>query len=216
VIPSWCVRTTGEPEDGVVVYEPDAGAPLIGGTTIDELRAIEVCYAASHGKLLAMVREALPGDPVRAPRLDLYRASYPGTVKAQAADGTLEIACDDPRVSDERSGLRGIPARVDWPGTKITVPEGTRCRVEFEGADPRYAYARSIDQDTTGATKAIALKDDAVDSGTVTGLANLVTGVVTFTRTPPGGAPDAPSPTLAITGKITGPCHAYAKGKPAP
>lgn len=217
VVPDFVTRVTGEPEDGVVVYEPDAGAPLVGGTTIDGIRAEEVCYSASPGRLVALVREALPGDPRRLPHdpirqsyLDLYRASWPGTVRGQADDGTLAIEADDPRIGD---GLRGIPARVDWPGTKITVPAGTRCRVEFEGASPKGAYARSNDQDPL-ATKAIALKDDNVAGGSFSALGVAPGAPIQFIYTPPGGVPGAAAPTVTIAGKITGPCHAYAKGKP--
>lgn len=207
---------TGDPVDGMVLWSTD-GAPFYPGTTIDGARAVEVCYRydadaeeRSEGYFMCEVRTQVPGDPVYSPDLTLYRASYAGTVRAQNADGTLAIACDDERIGDS---LQDIPARTGWPGCKMTIPEETRVRVKFESADPRGAYAEGINQDEA-ATKFLALVDDTVLSGSFTAVGVAPGDPIQFVYTQQGSVPGSPSPTVSIAGKITGPGHKYVKGVP--
>ena len=211
-----CYFERGDPADGMVLYAVDA-TPVFAGKSVNGVRPVEVCYHydamiadRSKGALRMELRTALPGDPTYAPNLARYARPYPGTVRAQAADGTLAIACDDPSVGD---GLQSIPLRVGLPGCAVTVPEGTRVRVRFENADPRGCYAGGdIDQDPA-ASKALALKDDKSVCGSLSGAADLGTGAVTFTYTGPFGSQTGLS--VDLEGKIDSPCHAYAKGVPA-
>jgi len=187
------------------------------------VRPVEVCYHydamiadRSKGALRMELRTALPGDPTYAPGLARYARPYPGTVRAQSADGTLAIACDDPSVGD---GLQSIPLRVGLPGCAVTVPEGTRVRVRFENADPRGCYAGGdIDQDPA-ATKALALKDDKSVCGSLSATV-IVTALgmspipIDFTYAGPFGN-QGPGTSVNLEGKIDSPCHAYAKGVPA-
>lgn len=155
----------------------------------------------------------MPGDPIYLPPLDPYRASYAGTVLDQAADGTLHITCDDPTVGND---LRNIPLRVGLPGCTVTVPNGTRLRVLFESASPKGCYAAPMDQDPA-ATKALALKDDKLVCGTISGMVtitalNTATPVLLTYAGPFSSASGAESADL--TGKIDSPCHKYVKGVP--
>lgn len=213
---------TGDPADGAVYYGTDA-TPFRAGQSVNGAHAIEVCYRydammadRSKGALRAEVRTALPGDPVYAPDLTLYRQSYAGTVQAESTDGRVDVAADDTRVGD---GLRAVPARTSWPGCAMTVPEGTRVRMLFESGLPTGLYAASsIDQDA-GAALAFALKDDKSLCGTLSATV-VVTAVgasaipIQFTYVGPFGS-QGPGSSVNLEGKVDGPCHAYAKGRPA-
>ncbi len=209
---------SGAPEDGSVTYACD-GTPFAAGESVDGAQAVEVCYRydamledRSAGALRAEVRTALPGDPVYAPDLHLYRAVYAGTVQAESSNGALEVKCDDARMGD---GLRGVPARTSWPGCKMTVPEGTRVRLAFESGLPTGCFAlSSVDQDT-GAELAFALLQDTVLSGSFTAKGVAPGADILFIYTPQGGAPGPANAQVNISGIITGPGHKYAKGRPA-
>ena len=56
-------------------------------------------------------------------------ALYPGTVKAQHADGSMDVALDDPRFGP---GPMHVPYRAGIPGATVTVPVGARVCVGFE------------------------------------------------------------------------------------
>lgn len=204
------------PADNTIIYSTD-GCPYFPGMTIDGVQAVEVCYhvdsnAGDGGRYLCEVRHTGPGDPVYSPDLTLYRGTYAGTVMAESTDGTLEVSADDVRIGDD---LRSIPARTDWPGCSMTIPEGTRVRIAFESSAPDGCFALSaIDQDA-GATKAFALIDDTVLSGSFSAVGVAPGDPIQFVYTPQGAmAPNPPSSTVAISGIITGPGHAYAKGRP--
>lgn len=207
---------SGDPADGTVYYGCD-GTPFQAGQSINGAQAVEVCYRydamqpdRSAGALRAEVRTALPGDPVYAPDLTLYRQPYAGTVQAESTDGRLDIAADDPRVGD---GLRAVPARTSWPGCKVTIPEGTRVRIQFESGLPTGCFAlSSIDQDA-GAELAFALLNDTVKCGTLTGT-DSTKAAVQFVWTPQSG-PVQTGPSVTIEGIVFGPGHKYAKGRPA-
>ncbi len=212
---------SGRAADGMVLYATD-GAPLRPGTAIDGAQAREVCYYFNamdalpvNRWLRAEVRVAIPGDPVYGAPIDAYRASWPGSVRAQDGDGgVLQIVCDSDVIGND---LRDIAARVDWPGCKLTIPENTRVSVRFDGADPRGAYAVSIDQDPS-ASKAFALKDDKSVCGTLSAMVTVTAlstpTAVLFTYAGPFSSAAAAA-SVDLTGKIDSPCHAYAKGVPA-
>lgn len=211
---------TGDPADGEVVYACQ-GTPFQAGESVAGAHAVEVCYrydamtaSRSAGALRAEVRVAVEGDPVYAPNLTLYRAAYAGTVMAESTDGLLEVAADDARLGDQ---LRNIPARTCWPGCSMTIPEGTRVRMLFESGLPTGLFAlSSIDVDP-GAALPFALKDDESDCGTLSAVVSIAAlntaTAVLFTYAGPFSNAFAAS-SVDLTGKIVGPCHAYAKGKP--
>ncbi len=196
----------GDPRDGSVMYAPE-GAPLRPGTTIDGARATLLDYTITPGRSRVRVGAQLPGDPPHVPDLSLYRGSYAGEVKAQNAEGGLDIVVDDPRLPQ----LLAVPLRIGIPGAKATVPAGARVRVAFEGADPRGAYASALDVDS-GASAAFALVGDALSIGTLAGTTPPGGGVVTFTFTPTSGGSSSVGATVTLGGKVSGPGHAYLKG----
>lgn len=63
-----------------------------------------------------------------------YRTIWPGRVTRQNADGTIEIVCDDERISG--SGIDRVPIAAGLPGARFEVPENARCYLEFAGGDP--------------------------------------------------------------------------------
>src|SRR5690606_37415196 len=71
-------------------------------------------------------------------RLD-YSGTYPARVVGQAADGTLELLPDDPRLRGD--GLKRVPIRLGLPGTRCEVAAGARVRVGFDNQDPSLPWA---------------------------------------------------------------------------
>src|SRR5262245_48193536 len=197
---------TEDPDDGSVTYAPD-GAPIVAGQLVAGVRVVEAAYTFAPGKLRLSVRGAVAGDPPRSIDRELYGRAWGARVLAQRSDGTLDLRADDARIGE----LLAVPFRLGIPGALVTVPEGARLRVRFEGASPAGAYACDIDQDTA-ATKAFSLLDDVVDVGTF----KLVVGSVTYT--PPGGPPTTiiAGQSVQLVGKVTGPGHKYAEGVRGP
>lgn len=202
-------RIAPDPDDGAEVWATD-GAPILPGVTLAGRRIIEVTYRLDAVRSRATVRAAVAGDPPHAARLDLYRASYPATVRVQGTD-VLDLVPDDPRLGDAARALLSVPMRLGIPGCRVTVPAGTRVRVAFEGALPSGAYAGPVDHDPA-ADRPLSLIGDAVDCGTLTGVADPVTGVVTFTYSPPDGSAPPPGLVVGLSGVVSGPGHRYAKG----
>lgn len=199
------------PDDAGATYSCD-GAPIRPGVTLatpeGTRRIVEVVYTVAPGATRATVRAAMPGDPppVRG-SLELYQSSYGATVRAQAPDGSLVLVPDDPRLGDTDRPLRGVQLRCGIPGARIVyqAPAGERVRVAFEGADPRGVYAFAHDQADAGATvRGVARVGDHVDGGTLTGLADVVTGIVAFTYTSGNpGASTVVAPSISISGIVT-------------
>ena len=147
-VESWPVSTYSAPtiammpdlDDRSLEYAPD-GTPFVAGQSIDGAYAIEVAYELAPGELRARVRSLAPGDPVHAPSLDLYRASYPAMVVAQRSDGSLDVTCADPRIGS----LTSVVIRTGVPGCTVQVPYGTGVTVRFASASPVGAYVADFD-----------------------------------------------------------------------
>lgn len=191
------VYLSPDPDDGATLYAPD-GAPVAAGQTLDGVRLVEVVYDVAPGRLRLRARGLVEGDPPRALDRDLYMRVWPGKVLAQRADGTLDVRCDDTRIGE----LLALPLRLGLPGCKVTVREGTRVRVAFEGASPAGAFASWVDSDDA-ASAAMALVGDGVHSAMALAFAG--TGTISLV---PRGTPGS----LNIDGTIAGPGHRDAKG----
>lgn len=68
-----------------------------------------------------------------------YLRLYPATVRAQAADGTLDLDPDDAAIRG--TGLSGVPIRHGIPGVTVEISPGQRVMLGFEAGDPRRPYA---------------------------------------------------------------------------
>lgn len=68
-----------------------------------------------------------------------YLRLYPATVRAQAADGTLDLEPDDAAIRG--TGLSGVPIRHGIPGVTVEISSGQRVLLGFEAGDPRRPYA---------------------------------------------------------------------------
>ena len=195
--------------DATVLYAP-SGAPLLPGQTITSTgpggtistKAVEVLYTLVAPALRARVRHTMPGDPPFAPRLDLYRSSWPAALAApQNADGTVDVTCDDARMGD----LRAVPVRLGIPGASVVgLPKGARVLVAFDGASPRGAFGYLADQDPA-ATHPLALVGDGC--GYLSATCAAAPGPVTFVLSPIAtGVPGE----VQIT--VRGPGHKYTRG----
>jgi len=206
----------GDPRDGAVLFIPD-GAPYRPGTFIlsgdtngvpQGGRVVECCYRTTPGRPIMEARVQVPGDPVWQAPLQPYARSYVATVVSQNADMTLNLRAADPVLGQD---LRNVPFKLGIPGTKVVVPAGAIVRVAFESGLPTGIYAGDIDLDAA-ATKAFALKDDTVASGSLTAsVTDPVSGVLAVNFIYKGGAP---ATSINISGTITGPCHKFARGVP--
>lgn len=61
-----------------------------------------------------------------------YLGMYPARVVQQRADGTLDLAPDDPRLPS----CQAVPIRYGLPGVRATVPAGARVLLGYEVGDP--------------------------------------------------------------------------------
>jgi len=124
----------------------------------------------------AAVRRALPGD------LALCRL-YDCTVRAQRADGTLDVEPDDKATLGPALG--GVPILHGLPGVRVRVAAGARVLVGFlggwrevadgEAPDGPRPFAALWDTDAAmveivigGGSKPLARVGDTVDIGTLT------------------------------------------------
>jgi len=100
----------------------------------DSVRA-EVHWAQSEGKGIAAAVTRLV-ERLVGPRIDTL-AAYPARVVSQAADGSLEVRPDSPRLPP----MTGVPIRYGVPGVSAKVATGARVLIEFAGGDPQTPIA---------------------------------------------------------------------------
>lgn len=184
-------------------------ADVLPGVSLLGRNVERVIYRITGETVRAEALYPVAGDIAGRRVAEVYQQSHGATSVLQHADGTLDLVCDDARLGGtDGSGLRFVPFRCGAPGLLTIVPDGTRVRVAFEDGSPDGAYCYAVNQDAS-ATKPLALQDDAVEIGYLSGTTSA--GPVTFTLVPGPGDPLA----VHLTGTITGPCHAYIKGTPA-
>lgn len=140
----------------------------------------------------------------------LLTGAWPGVVTTwddtrQRAEIAMDAGSPLPRT------LRGVPALVDPPGTKVQIPNGTRVLVAFRGSNAASPYFRpaahwgepSVPLPTVGLAgggAAVARQGDSIAGGTLT-LVPLPTppGAMTLVYQPPGAVPPVIVATFAPT-----------------
>ncbi len=141
-----------------------------------------------------------------------YFALYPAKLVSQNEDGTLELKPDDSRLP----GVSKVPIRYGIPGVTVKVASGARVLLGFEGGDPQQPVATlwekgsvtemtidaSTDIKVNGGSKAVARQGDSVHAGYLTGKADKVPVVFTYTPYDPNAPPD-PTATALSGGQIT-------------
>lgn len=248
----WVGRETWPahaPEVDVVDWRPEVGRLELAGDTLgilpgqslraradltvrvgcvehrasgDALRTVVLAEpeAAERGRLLDAFERLLA--PLRR-RVD-YQALYAARVVGQAADGTLELLPDDPRVPP----CRGVPIRAGLPGVRAEVPAGARALLTYEQGDPRRPVAALWELGSVtslfvnASERRVARTDDATGNGSITfavaaNTPSLGLTTLTVAYAPPSGPPQsvgvvltgaatlAPGPvSLALSGAITG------------
>ena len=183
-----------EPDNGLLVVATD-GAPVRPGMSVGGRQIVEVRYTVSSTELGATLRAEVPADPPRVVVPSrLYQVAHGATVRAQRADGSLDVRPDDARLPD----LLAVPAVCGLPGVKLTLDAGERVVVAFEAGTPTGARVVGFEQDRSAA-KPAARQGDAVSLGYLVGTA------------PPGGGPvtfvlsSSPLPnSVQLVGEITG------------
>jgi hypothetical protein len=121
-------------------------AKLAPGVTYDGNRADEVVFHVSPDEERAILRidsvSSAVNDFLKVIRRKIEMAgSYECTVKAQNADGTLQLAPTDTRIAKLGNGLNNVPIRYGMPGFKAIVTAGAMVRLHFDGADGDKPYA---------------------------------------------------------------------------
>lgn len=138
-------------------------------------------------------------------RLDRL-ALYPARVVSQAADGTLDLVPDDPRVPP----CTGVPIRMGLPGASATVPAGGRVLLGYEAGDPSKPCATLWESGTVtvltlnGGARGAARDGEPVASSAsmsawitaVSALLNSAGAVI--------GAPGAVTPPTGAIGAVSG------------
>lgn len=164
---------------GSVTWAPDDGALVGPGmtfqgrhvgkvTTLVTPRGIRQSIwfedASSSGdRLIDAIRRIIL--KVVGKRLD-YSALYPSTVVSQAANGNVEIKCDDSRIAGR--GLTAIPIKHGIPGMTVEVQRGARVLLGFEAQDPGRPYVALWESGSVtkltlpNGTSAVARKGDRV------------------------------------------------------
>ena len=142
----------------------------------------------------SVIRAMMP-DPV-------YSGAWPATITAW--DGVRQRAeLATPQGSPLPRVLRGVPALVDPPGTKVTIPNGTPVLVAFRGSNPAAPFFRPAATwgdasvplplvELAGGGDAVAREGDSVSAGTlafVPVVPPTVPPTLTVTWTPAIGAP---------------------------
>lgn len=135
----------------------------------------------------------------------------PGTVRAQAGDGTLDVVLDPGAALPE---LVGVPIRHGLPGvTAISVGAGARVRVGFDGADPRRPFAVLWDAGNAtsvtlnGSTRQLARTNDTTANGYLLTAAGSVVGYIPPGTPLPDPLPPGATGSIALSGIITGTSH---------
>lgn len=145
-------------------------------------------------------------------RMD-YLALYPAKVLTDHGDNTLDLEPDDARLGK----LVKVPLRLFLPGVTLTVVEGARVLLGFEGGDPARPVAQlwhegtlktltvkastqvvidcpDIRSGSGGATKHVAWKED------VEAHFNAIKAVFDTHLNPSGGPPPTPFPATPSMG----------------
>lgn len=125
-----------------------------------------------------------------------YRTVWPGKVTRQNSDGTVEVVCDDARISG--SGIDRVPLAPGIPGATITVPADARGCLFFAGGDP--SRPRFSDWDYATAVTLISIGGGGADFVALAGKVDTLIGDLKTwlnahthpTGVGPSGPPTAP------------------------
>ena len=113
-----------------------------------------------------------------------YLKHYICKVQSQSGQ-TVDLMPDDPDMRGD--GLTGIPISNGLPGVEVKVAPGSDAILFYEDGDPTKPKAKIVSADHisitfAGGTMPVArVNDTTTVSGTITGKADLTTGVVTGT-----------------------------------
>lgn len=99
-------------------------------------------------------------------RID-YLALYPSKVYSQAADKTLQVFPDNPKIPK----MAGVVLRTPFPQCTVEVAAGTRVLLGFEAGDPSKPYC-SLWEGSTGEVTLVVVGSS--DDAQFVALANLV------------------------------------------
>lgn len=176
--------------EGLLFVDVD-GVPYEPGILLGGLRVERVVYDLAAST--ARVEYEVEGDTFDAPDAAVYGEHLQAKVVAQNADDTLDLEVFDVRIE----GVRQVRLDAGIPGARLLLSAGTLVRLAWRGEDPRSPYAYAIAQ-VPGAARGVARVGDTGSGGSLSGTAPPGGGPVTFVYTPPGGAPGAGGPTVAI------------------
>jgi len=115
-------------ENGSVTFRAHFGEVAVpsGASALDRLK----------GSIMAFVRGAIANVD--------YHAHYSCTVVLQAADDTLELKPDNPKVAP----IAGVPIKLGLPGASVKVPKGARVLLSWNDGDPSQPRADLWDMGT--------------------------------------------------------------------
>lgn len=99
----------------------------------------------------------------------VYDQVHAATVRAQHADGTVDLEVDkqvgpDGTVRDPIGSITDVPLLVGMATARTLVDDGTRVRLAFLGGDPERPIAIGVDM-APDATRGVARVEDTTDDG---------------------------------------------------
>lgn len=127
-----------------------------------------------------------------------YLGQFTCQVAAQAADGTLDLLPDDPRLRAQ--GLQAVPIRHGLPGVKVKVAAGARVLLGFDGGDPRKPYAALWHEGSVLSLELGGQLPVAIAQLVDAQLSTLAAAFDAHTHTWPGGL--SPAPTTPPSGGV--------------
>lgn len=202
---SQALASLEEDESGPLTIDP--------GVTFNGRKVQQVVHRLERSRFRTEVFERTASDVLKKATASTqteidYSREYFAKVTAMNADGTVQVAPDDPKIAG--SGLEAVRIWLGVPGT-VTVPVGARCVLKFEGGDPQDPFVSAFGGgDLTelhigGGTQYVALANlcdsrfSAIESkinAMVTAINSHVhTGVTTGGGS--SGPPAAPQPSLS-------------------
>jgi hypothetical protein len=69
--------------------------------------------------------------------------AYPGTVRLQHADGTVDVEFDDPAM--QARGIGAIPVKHGTPETQVQLSDGQRVLVQFRAGNPKEPFVAAYE-----------------------------------------------------------------------
>lgn len=195
-----------DPARGLVTVAPEQ-ATILPGTTFGEDSVGDVIYDLDDTfrcRYYTEARGRLRGAFDRLVRYltrdALFLGQYAAEVVSQAADGSLDLLPDDPRLRAQ--GLQSVPIRHGLPGVEVDVPSGERVLLGFDGGNPSQPYAALWHEGSVSAVRIGGSDAVAMAAKVQLQLDTIQSAYDAHTHVAPSGVTAVPVPLLVSLGPV--------------